>query len=342
VDLSREEAEELLAAEALDALPDEEGDALAALLDADQILAAEADRLRAVTGLLATTALETAPEGLASRMLGAAFVRRVPVDPGTVPAPVNEAYLAQNDELAGLLDELGSDEWGAETLVHGLTAQQLVAHLTGVAHHLGSLLGLEPFEVGGLGHHEMTQPLVDAQHSLTPSQTRAAWRRQLDRLRAPVAALDDDALEQRVDFHGIDLSLRSVVGAYVFEAWSHGDDIRRATGRALVSPGAARLRGMCEQAVAALPLGLLIAGIDREGEAITVVLTGPGGGTFHQSLRRGDPDPAEPAHTVLVADAVDFCRLAAMRIAPGELEHHVRGDGGLVADVLVGVQVFAG
>jgi uncharacterized protein (TIGR03083 family) len=273
-------------------------------------------------------------------VLGRAFTRRVPADTGVEPTAVNRAYVAQNDELDTLLSGLAPADWGAPTIT-GFTVHELVGHLIGVSLHLGSLLGLQEFEVAGRGHHEMTMPVVEHERERPPGDTLERWRAQAKLLSAPVLALTDADLDRRVDFHGIDLSLRSVIGAYVFETWTHSDDVRRALGRPLEAPGPGRMRSLCDQAVAALPLGLLIAGIDREDDAITVVLTGPGGGTWHQSLRRGEPDPTDPPATVLVADAADFCRLAAQRLAPEAIPHHVRGDEDLVRDVLLGAQVFA-
>jgi hypothetical protein len=44
---------------------------------------------------------------------------------------------------------------------------------------------------------------------------------------------------------------------------------------------------------------------------------------------------------IVVADVVDFCRLAAKRLPADQLVCHIEGDEQLAADVLVGAAVFA-
>jgi hypothetical protein len=43
----------------------------------------------------------------------------------------------------------------------------------------------------------------------------------------------------------------------------------------------------------------------------------------------------------VVADVVDFCRMAATRLPPEELDHDVAGDAELARDVLRAVAIFA-
>ena len=50
--------------------------------------------------------------------------------------------------------------------------------------------------------------------------------------------------------------------------------------------------------------------------------------------------PAEPTATI-VTDAVDYCRLVANRIAPGDLDVQVEGDADLAERVLVGASMLA-
>ena len=124
-----------------------------------------------------------------------------------------------------------------------------------------------------------------------------------------------------------------------FEVWTHNDDIRRALGRPLDAPDGARLALMSDLAVNALPLGLLMTGRPGAKRTARIVLTGPGGGSWSQSLAIGEP--AGPPDVLVVADVVDFCRLAARRIPADDLVCHVEGDRQLAADVLAGVAVFA-
>ena len=69
------------------------------------------------------------------------------------------------------------------------------------------------------------------------------------------------------------------------------------------------------------------------------MLTGRGGGVWNQPLQLG-LEAGEPSVTI-VADAVEFCRLAAQRIAPADLDAEVDGPMDLAITVLQGASVFA-
>ena len=43
----------------------------------------------------------------------------------------------------------------------------------------------------------------------------------------------------------------------------------------------------------------------------------------------------------VVADVVEFCRVASMRLAPEEIDHEVEGDPDLAREVLRAVAIFA-
>ena len=60
---------------------------------------------------------------------------------------------------------------------------------------------------------------------------------------------------------------------------------------------------------------------------------------WSQALNVGET-PGRP-DVVVVADVVDFCRVAARRMPADDLVCHVEGDRLLAADVLAGVAVFA-
>lgn len=72
------------------------------------------------------------------------------------------------------------------------------------------------------------------------------------------------------------------------------------------------------------------------------MLTGRGGGVWNQPLRlAAEPtEPTEPAVTIVI-DAVEFCRMAAQRIAPGDVATDIEGPTDLAIDVLRGASVFA-
>jgi hypothetical protein len=71
---------------------------------------------------------------------------------------------------------------------------------------------------------------------------------------------------------------------------------------------------------------------------LRLVLTGPGGGTWDVAIHGDEP---EPASIVIVTDVVGFCRLAANRLSPADLDLHVTGDRSRASGVLVAVSALA-
>ena len=63
---------------------------------------------------------------------------------------------------------------------------------------------------------------------------------------------------------------------------------------------------------------MLLANIDGAQHTARIVLTGRGGGVWNQPLQLG-AEAGEPSVTI-VADALEFCRLAAQRIEPADLD----------------------
>jgi hypothetical protein len=74
---------------------------------------------------------------------------------------------------------------------------------------------------------------------------------------------------------------------------------------------------------------------------VHLVLTGPGGGTWDVAIGQGaGQDPGQES-VVIVTDAVGFCRLAANRVTPAELDVSVTGDPVRAAAVLFAVTTLA-
>ncbi len=284
-------------------------------------------------------------------VLGAARARRAPGAP-TGPwavAPVGpvDAFRRTLDELGDLLDRLEPAAWHAPApdVEAGWQVRDVVAHLVGVERYTAALLdGAGDFTVpeGLAGDHlAVTGPTIEALRPLPPADLVATWRTAVDGALAAVerAAGRGRGLDQPMTFHLLPLRLRAFLVVRVFEVWTHTDDIRRAIGEALPAPDGPRLRLMSETAVGALPLGMAIAGREHPGRSARLVLTGPGGGAWSPSLGPGEP-VGEPA-ALIVADVVDFCRLAARRLGADELPCVIEGDAALAADVLVGAAIFA-
>ena len=67
-----------------------------------------------------------------------------------------------------------------------------------------------------------------------------------------------------------------------------------------------------------------------------VVLTGAGGGTW--VVDRG---PAGTGDLLVVADVVDYCRMASRRLAPDALDTVVEGDRPVADALLAAAQLFS-
>lgn len=289
-------------------------------------------------GLAASTATRA---DLRAQVLTAAAAARPAGRPvGDVdPLPPVDAFRRTVEDLSALVDSLTHEE-ADRPAVEGWTVAGLLGHLTAIEEHFGAVLGWWPEDPIELEHDHlaMTIPVALAAQAAPFADTVAAWRAAVARV---MARLDElaDRLTERVAFHGFDFSIRSLVIARTFEVWTHTEDICRAIGRPALVLDVARLRMMTDAAVGALPLGMLLTGGDPQGRSVRIVLAGPGGGTWIQALdlcaEAGDPD------ATVVADAIDFCRVAAKRRSPGDLDCTILGDADLAAQVLTAVAVFA-
>jgi uncharacterized protein (TIGR03083 family) len=341
VGLTSRQVEELLGAWALGALPDDDRAAVDAHLAGDPALAAAGAELQAAAALLGSAEQASPPAGLRERVMATALGRRPPGSSTVAPTTPAGALGHQVAAMADLLAGLDEDGWERPT-VTGWTVRQLLAHLAVVEDYTASLLGVGEFTPPPGTEHDhvaMTEPFVAPLAALPPGELLARWRARADATVAHLAGLPPAGLEARVSFHGLDVAVRSLALVRTFEVWTHADDVRRAVGCPVADPPPPVLALMTAVAVGALPLGMAMAGRPAGGRTARVVLTGPGGGTWVQPLGVGE-QPGEP-DVVVVADAVDFCRLAAKRLDPEDVRHQVTGDADLAADVLVGARVFA-
>jgi hypothetical protein len=96
---------------------------------------------------------------------------------------------------------------------------------------------------------------------------------------------------------------------------------------------------MTALAARSLPVGADRVGL-RDATTVRLVLTGSGGGTWDVDLAAdGGFDPAVAVR--IVTDAVSFCRLAANRTVPDEIELHISGDADRAARVLAAVAALS-
>lgn len=258
---------------------------------------------------------------------------------GGRPADPREAFTRTIAEFDSLLAQANGSEIVEP---YGWSVTQLVAHLVEVDLYLGRQLGLWLHDIDERledDHLAMTEAAVRASVRADFTETVVRWKQVSTDLCNHVATLDTDALGSRIKFHMLHARVATVLVVRVFEVWTHIEDLCRTLRREPPPLDAARLHLMTKVAVAAIPLGMLLAGIEARPTAARIVLTGRGGGVWNQPLQFGG-EPVEPSVTI-VADAVEFCRMAAQRIAPTDLAADIEGPNDLAVEVLRGASVFA-
>jgi uncharacterized protein (TIGR03083 family) len=265
------------------------------------------------------------PPGLRERVLAASLRARdagrpVPDAPEISAA---EAFSRAASAFFTALCFLSDDDWRTPVL-RDLDVQGLVGHLIGVEHDVHRALAGDP-AVADADHVESTQAAAVRQAGGAPAGTRAEWRHAADRTLDLVRSADGRAL---VALHGLRLPVRTLLIVRAFELWTHENDIRQAVGWTASVPDPSTLRLMTDIAARLLPQAG--AGLG-EATDVRLVLTGPGGGTWDVTVGSGPPAAASVA---IVTDAVGFCRLAANRCAPADLDLHLTGDPRQAALVL--------
>ncbi len=286
------------------------------------------------------------PSALRSRVMSRALAARASGRPAERAAIDGvEALGRAVTTLDQLVSNLEGGDWErAIGFYEDWTVRDLLAHLAVVDDYMVATLGLrvgaDPADPEA-DHVEMCRPSIAELRSRPVADTIARWRESssvlLSRLQALTAGGAD--LSLRFRFHGVESSLRSLLVVRTFELWTHAEDIRAAVDRPAESPDEPSLDLMTTLAVKTIPLGLLVGEADDAGRSARVVLTGPGGGTWHLSLGLDGAAPGDPDVTI-VADAVAFCRLASKRLPAASLGAHVSGDPDLGQRVLVAAALF--
>ena len=235
--------------------------------------------------------------------------------------------------MTEFLVELDDDEWQMPVGPYEWSVHGLIAHLLVIERYMAGLVGLAAPPVDGAAgdHLAMGADVIAAELAGSFRRTFAAWKAQATDTIAAIRSRPE-ALNDRVVFHGWQISVESLLVARAFEVWTHADDIRRATARSLHTPAPRDLRTMSMFSVSTLPL--LVPAESVKGPA-RIVLTGPGGGTF-------DLDgPGSERTVTLVADVVDYCRTAARRIDIDALPAVIEGDRDQAEALLTAARVLA-
>jgi len=275
------------------------------------------------------------PPGLRERVLAASLRARDagrPV-PDAPEISAVEAYTRAASAFYATLCLLSEDDWRTPAL-RDLDVQGLVGHLTGVEYDVHRALAGDP-AVADANHVESTQAAAVRQAACTPARTRAEWRRAADRTLDLTRANRSADHQARVALYGMRLPVSTLLVVRAFELWTHENDIRQAVRWEASVPDPSTLRLMTDLAARLLPQAG--AGLPESGD-VRLVLTGPGGGTWDVTVGGGPPAVAAVA---IVTDAVGFCRLAANRATPAELEVDVTGDPARAVAVLAAASTLA-
>jgi uncharacterized protein (TIGR03083 family) len=277
---------------------------------------------------------QAVPAGLRERVLSASLRARAAGRAEPAPPEISpvEAFSRTADAFHVTLGLLSGGQWETPAL-RGLDVQGLVGHLTGVEEDVHRCLTGDP-EVAVASHIASTQPAADRQAGRPPALTRAEWRRAADHTIELVRTAD---LGAEVAVHGLRVPLGLLLIIRSFELWVHENDIREVVGLPPSAPDASTLSVMTNSAASLLPQVAIRAGL-HDSVRVHLVLTGPGGGTWDIEVGQS---PSAPAAVTIVADAVGFCRLAANRVTPADLDPYVTGDQDSAAAVLAVASTLA-
>jgi uncharacterized protein (TIGR03083 family) len=260
------------------------------------------------------------PAEVRDRVLAAALASR-PGGTSVAAAPAItavEAFARAADSFLLLLAELTEEQWRTRTL-RDLDVQGLAGHLIGVEHDVRRALRGDA-DVADADHVLSTEAGVQAQAGRTPAQTWSDLRLAIDDTIELLRTTRDDGAV--LSMHGMRLSCRDLLVVRAFELWTHENDVRRVLSLPATAPDASTLALMTELAVRLLPQAARRMSAAPEKVELRLVLTGAGGGTWDVPLGPADGAGAE---LLMVADAVDFCRVVAARLDPDDLDVHITG-----------------
>jgi uncharacterized protein (TIGR03083 family) len=272
-------------------------------------------------------------------VLDAAGDRRVPGRPvpPVAPADALTSFRRRAGAVREVLAAVPRSGWACPTEPYPWTVHGLVGHLVGAERYLGGVLGLWPFTPIGPEHDHIgvTEPFVAAAAGTDPAATIREWLDLVTAVGGHIEQLPAEHRRRPIGFHGLALHIDTVLVIRAFELWTHADDIRRALGWPLTTPSAGELAAMADLSVRSLTPALPRRAPHRSSRSARIVLTGPGGGVW----RLGAPAPAPDVN--VIADVVDWCRMAARRLDAAELRADITGDRELAGDLFRAARLLA-
>ena len=284
------------------------------------------------------------PAGLRARVLGATGRRMRPrmhpdwatmANAGGSP---HAAFVKTAAELAAMLDTLGGNDWSMPTGVEGTSVGGLVAHLVGVERYVLGQLGHGPALSAPRreDHFRVSQDAAADLAGASGEEAMVAWWREVTRL---IAVSGELGPQHEVAYHHLAGSLRGLLVVRTFELWTHDDDIRQALNRPPNVLDVDRLALMSSDLMNVLNLGMALSGTTQPHRTARFNFMGSGGGSYDVALAPGEiaglPD------ITITTGTIDFCKLAANRLALDQIDLAVDGDRSLLEPILVGAGAFA-
>lgn len=339
--LSREHLREGLESYALDLLDDESMVAFERALADHPDLARTAAQMQQALARLAYQDRVPTPPALRGGLLEAAADRRTPgwdAD-GIVGVGGVSCYRQVVRDVSSLIDELSEVEMDAMT-IYRIPVRELISHLSGMESYLTELLeaaGSEDAvqETEAFDHRAVREH----GHPTDPLAVVTAWHAHVEEFASVISSWSTKQAESTVQLGSLSLQGEALLITRAFELWTHAEDICRATGRPLRPPAPEVLRSMADTAVDLLR-PMIGSRRPHRGKTLRVTLTGSGGGSWVWRVGAGAGDPEAPdafcsAEATLVANVIDFCRLAADRVVPEDGVHfHRTGDESLADELL--------
>jgi uncharacterized protein (TIGR03084 family) len=245
------------------------------------------------------------------------------------------ALVAQQAELAALLDGLPEARWHLPTRCSGWDVADVVIHLAqtdamAVESAAGQFAAVtaDPFA-------DTDRPasidagaalMVERERGLPGNQLVERWSDGADRL---VEVLDGMDLSTRVTWVAGELSARTLATTRLAETWIHTGDVAGAL--SVEVPPTDRLYHIARLAWRTLPYAFASAGRTMAGP-VAFRLSSPDGPPW-------DFIPEEPAATTISGTAAELCQVAARRANPSATS--LSGEGPDAAAVLALVRTYA-
>jgi uncharacterized protein (TIGR03083 family) len=277
------------------------------------------------------------PCPLRSRILAAAFRRRAPdrAVPEVAATDPASCFHRRSHELHRALAAVPPGGWERTAAPYPWSVHGLVGHLVGVESYLGGVLGLWPFvpTCAEEDHIGISLPYVAETEQTVPCTTVTRWVARAEVVGAHLGRLQLEEPTRRITFHGIPVSVGSLLVARAFELWVHAEDIQRALGLTPDVPSPGELAAMADLSMRVVSLATPLVAPHQAKRPARVVLTGAGGGVWRLGPPEAHPD------VKIVADIVGWCRMAAKRISPGGLGALVDGDKELARDLFAAARL---